>query len=217
MPSCPGWTATDVLVHVGQVYEHKILCMTLGREPDPEQRTAVPQNASALHTWFVGHRDTLLEQLSRRGHAQPSHTWFPPDQSVGFWYRRMASETAVHRVDAELAAGTRTPVDPELAADGIDELIGFVVHDFGDSPALPEGAGRTVELQAGHHRWTLTLRPGGVDYAARGVAVDAVIHAPPEDLLLYLWNRDLDNVVVRTWGDPTALATLATRFGEETR
>ncbi|WP_068005470.1 maleylpyruvate isomerase N-terminal domain-containing protein [Nocardia pseudobrasiliensis] len=32
-PSCPGWTASTVLSHVGQVYEHKNLCMVLGREP----------------------------------------------------------------------------------------------------------------------------------------------------------------------------------------
>lgn len=215
--TCPGWTATDLVGHVGQVYEHKTLCMTLGHQPRANQRISPPKQSPALSTWFIEQRDTLLEQLTERGPTQATSTWFPPDQSVGFWYRRMALETAVHRVDAELATGTRTPVDPELAIDGIDELVGFLVHDFGDSPPITEGAGRTIRLQSGQHRWTLTLRTDGVDRAADDSDVDGGMKAAPQDLLLHLWNRDRDNLTVQTWGDPTALVTLATRFAAETQ
>src|SRR5439155_8923348 len=57
--------------------------------------------------------------------APGSHaaTWFRPDQSVGFWIRRMAQETVVHRRDAELALGDPTPAAPDLAVDGIAELL----------------------------------------------------------------------------------------------
>ena len=38
---------------------------------------------------------------------------------MGFVIRRMAQETAIHRWDAESAAGTVTPVESTLASDGI--------------------------------------------------------------------------------------------------
>ena len=38
--------------------------------------------------------------------------------------RRMAHETAIHRADAESTAGPITPLDPGLAADGVDEVLG---------------------------------------------------------------------------------------------
>lgn len=42
---------------------------------------------------------------------------------LAFWIRRMAHETAVHRVDAAQAVGERWRVDPELAADGVAEAL----------------------------------------------------------------------------------------------
>ena len=48
----------------------------------------------------------------------------------GFWARRQCHETTMHAVDALAASLGRAPrpdevwVDPELAGDGIDELLG---------------------------------------------------------------------------------------------
>jgi uncharacterized protein (TIGR03083 family) len=202
--------------HVGEVYEHKVLCMELGREPDASERTVQPQDDFEAGTWFIAQRDALLDQLTVRGPLQASPNWLPPDQSVGFWYRRMALETAVHRVDTELAVGTRSDIDPELAADGVDELVGFLTYDFEDSPAIVEGADRIVELRCGQRRWAVTLRTDGVVRAAEGDVADATVKGQPGDLLLYLWNRDRDGVAVLTWGDPAALAVLIARLEEET-
>ncbi|MFG1794831.1 maleylpyruvate isomerase family mycothiol-dependent enzyme [Nocardia sp. NPDC049149] len=213
---CPGWTAADLVRHVGQVYEHKVLCMKLDREPTGEERTPAPQE-SLLGAWFIAQRATLLEQLAAHGPQQPTHTRFPPDQSVGFWYRRMALETVVHRVDAQLATGARTEIDPDLAADGVDELVGFVTYDFGDTPVLEEGAGRTVELRCAHHRWAVTLQSDGVDRAAGDAAAHSGLQGEPSDLLLYLWNRDRDRVAVSAWGDAATLTAFGTRLEAETQ
>jgi len=35
----------------------------------------------------------------------------------------MMQETVIHRADVESATGTPSPVDPEVAVDGIDELL----------------------------------------------------------------------------------------------
>src|SRR6476469_10535463 len=35
VPTCPGWSASDLVRHVAQVYEHKIASTELQRVPDP--------------------------------------------------------------------------------------------------------------------------------------------------------------------------------------
>src|SRR6204780_1534249 len=42
---------------------------------------------------------------------------------LAFWARRQAHEPAIHRADAESAAGDVTPFPAVFAADGIDELL----------------------------------------------------------------------------------------------
>ncbi|MFF4410988.1 maleylpyruvate isomerase family mycothiol-dependent enzyme [Streptosporangium sp. NPDC001559] len=217
VPSCPGWTGRDLLHHVGGVYDHKVLCMRLGRDPQEAERAPLPGDA-ALRDWFLSQRETLLDQLVMRGPGAPSHTWFPPDQTVGFWYRRMAHETVVHRIDAELIDGGQTPVDPELAADGVDELLGFVTHDFDGRSEQEQGVGRTVALGCGGREWALTLRADRAVWAEEGATPDARIDGEPEDLLLHLWNRrKAGGNSLRSSGDVDALAGLWARLQEETQ
>ena len=33
VPTCPGWTVRDALVHTGSVFSHKVVCMRSGRVP----------------------------------------------------------------------------------------------------------------------------------------------------------------------------------------
>ena len=35
VPSCPGWTVANLVVHVAQVYLHKAAIMRTGEEPQP--------------------------------------------------------------------------------------------------------------------------------------------------------------------------------------
>ncbi|MEV8632868.1 maleylpyruvate isomerase family mycothiol-dependent enzyme [Streptosporangium sp. NPDC051023] len=218
VPSCPGWTNHDLLRHVGEVYDHKILCMRLGRAPEKAERAPHAADAAALPAWFVSLRDALLDQLVVRGPGATSHTWFPPDQTVGFWYRRMAHETAVHRVDAELACGQETPIDAELAVDGVDELLGFLTHDFGDRTEQHQGVDRTVALGCGGRQWAVTLRKDHVERAPEGAVPDARIDGEPGDLLLHLWGRrQADKGSLTSSGDVAALGGLWVRLREETQ
>ena len=54
----------------------------------------------------------LMEEFTRRNPEDFSRTWYDPDQTVGFWIRRMAQETVIHRIDAELAADPPSPPSP---------------------------------------------------------------------------------------------------------
>ena len=65
--------------------------------------------ASAIELIDDAYRQ-LAQEFAARDPADPSGTWYGPDQTVGFWIRRMAQETVIHRIDAEL--GAREQVTP---------------------------------------------------------------------------------------------------------
>ena len=79
----------------------------------------------------------------------------------------MAHETAVHRVDAEHAAGREHRLAPELAADGIDEFLEFFFPlAAADAPPL---AG-SVHLHCTDADGEWTVRPDATTAATRSPA-----------------------------------------------
>ncbi len=53
----------------------------------------------------------------------PAWNWAPQAKSAGFWHRRMAHETAIHRWDAQIAIGRGEPIEGRLAGDGVSEVL----------------------------------------------------------------------------------------------
>lgn len=189
VPSCPGWTVGDVVAHTAEVYAHKLECTRLGREPDPWPPEGVAEQDRLDALDAAAGR--LLQLFDAASPEDPSHTWWPPDQTVGFWMRRMALETAVHRLDAELGHGVPTPVDAALALDGIDELL--VMMLAGDDWAehgteVPVDA--AVRVTTAGRSWTVQLSAEAVtvDRSAQGV-VAVEVSGEPSPLYLWLWGR----------------------------
>jgi uncharacterized protein (TIGR03083 family) len=216
VPTCPGWTVADAVRHTAEVYLNKVECMRLGREPDvwpPELPGDDPVGA-----FRVG-LEELLTELQTRGPEAPSYTWFPDEQTVGFWYRRMAQETAVHRFDVESAIGDIGPVVDDLAVDGIDEVLRvFLGYDMTGVPAEAWGdvdpraeVGRTMLVRCGAESWRLTLTPARVEVASSPAAADVTVTGEPSELLLWLWGRRPDTAV-RVEGDASVLAAVRGRL-----
>ena len=209
VPSCPGWTVSTVVSHVAEVYEHKITCTALGRAPDPWP-PEWPADRDPIE-WLRDAHGRLLEMFAKSGPDTPSATWWPPDQTVGFWARRMAQETAVHRIDAELAIGTPTPVDAELAVDGVDEvLVVMLAGDWSDDPS-DVATGQRVAISAGGRTWGVTLEKESVSVTEDPGAEDAALGGDPSDVLLWLWGRQSDERVTRS-GDEEAIRLLRARL-----
>lgn len=192
VPSCPEWSVRDLVRHTAQVYEHKIACIRLGgARPDPWP-PAWPPDAETLD-WFDDAHRRVLDVLRTTDPAAPSWTWLPEDQTAGFWVRRMALETAVHRVDAELAVGSPTPVDRELAVDGIDELLLLMLAGDWTGDEQPDLTG-TVAVVTPDRRWTVRMAEDRVD-VDESEAADATVSAEPSPMLLWLYGRAGDDVV----------------------
>jgi len=209
VPSCPGWTVTDLVTHMAEVYEHKIACTALGDFPKPWP-PEWPADRDPIE-WFEDAHGRLLEMFERSGPTTPSKTWWPPDQTVGFWARRMAQETAVHRVDAELAIGKPTPVNTDLAVDGVDEVLErMLAGDWSDDPD-DAATGQRVAISTGGKRWDVVLERETVGIDDEGGAADATLAGDPADVLLWLWGRASDDRVLRS-GDEDAIRLLRSRL-----
>jgi uncharacterized protein (TIGR03083 family) len=217
VPSCPGWTVADLATHVGETYLHKVAVMRDGKWPDPwppEDLTG----AAPLAVLDRGYRAVTAE-FAARSPDDPSLTWYGPEQTVGFWIRRMAQETVVHRMDAQLAAGEPlTPAPDDLAIDGVDEALKrFLEYGAAEWPeeyatveghlAGAEGAG-TVVVSAGPASWTVRPTPTSVSVTDGGdEAARAVVSAAPDATLAWLWGRAGDDAITVT-GNPAWAAYL---------
>ncbi|CAL9353748.1 maleylpyruvate isomerase family mycothiol-dependent enzyme [Streptomyces sp. enrichment culture] len=218
VPTCPGWTVADLTRHVGEVYLHKTAAMRDGAEPEPwpPREFADEAPTALLDRGYTA----LRAEFATRAPEDPAGTWYGPDQSVGFWIRRMAQETVVHRIDAELATGAPvTAVPDDLAVDGVDELLkvfaGYAVAEWGEyfTEILDGSPGHTFLVRAGDEAaWRVRTGPGEftvTDGAGDGRA-DVTLSGSPEDVLRSLWNRagaDGDRGVT-VEGDPRAVAEL---------
>jgi uncharacterized protein (TIGR03083 family) len=186
IPSCPDWDVAELLAHLGRVYRWAAACVEANAPVSPRDLPSPPARDERV-AWVEDGATRILEVLDRPA-ADPAWTW-SPDGTVGFWQRRQAHETAIHRVDAELASGSPTPVPPELAVDGIDEWLELLPNRFGAPPVT--GAGETVHVHCtdGDGEWLLRLTPDGLEVEAIHAKGDVAVRGPASDLLLVLLRR----------------------------
>ncbi|HEV2889448.1 MAG TPA: maleylpyruvate isomerase family mycothiol-dependent enzyme [Frankiaceae bacterium] len=206
VPTCPGWTVRDAVSHTAQVYEHKLACIALGG-PKPEPWPPAWPDRDPLD-WYADAHARLVATLTTTDPAAPSHTWWPDDQTAGFWVRRMAQETAVHRADVESAFGDVTPIDAELAVDGVDEVLTMMLADDWSDLPQPDLNG-TASVETGGRRWHVAMTTDDVAVAESDGPAEATVSGEPSDVLLWLWGRAPDGAV-RIDGDAGA----ARRFRE---
>ncbi len=163
----------------------------------------------------------LTAVLSVADPADRVHTWHQPDQTVGFWIRRMAHETLIHRIDAELGHGTPGPVDPLLGADGIDEILSIFMPGWPDWAEVMRSE-VVVGLESEERKWRVrflswsgTSPNSGREIADRpGIELDAgtdrpaaMVRGPGNALDLFLWGRgSADGLIVE--GHPSVLLYL---------
>jgi uncharacterized protein (TIGR03083 family) len=201
VPSCPGWTVKDLVVHDGLVqrWATEIVRTKSTERPGFGDRPAIPDDE--LTRWYRDGAVALAAELTRADPATPVWT-FGADQTVAFWLRRQAQETAVHRWDAENAAGDLSPLSPKLAVDGIDEWLGFLVA----RGASLSGQGETIHLHCTDTEgvWLITRAPDGVTVERAHAKGDVAARGTASDLDLYLWGR-VPAGALEVFGDPALL------------
>ena len=223
VPSAPGWRVRDLLTHTGRVHRWAASYVRHGYDrPRPlegDGELAAPDDE--LLDWFLAGHAALLDTLASADPAGTSWTlWKGAPSAREFWGRRQAHETAVHRVDAELAlaaadggpvaGGGLIEVAAEFAADGLDELLaGFIALRSRTlvSPVPVTLAVRCGDVDAG---WTVRIGPDSRAVTRAAEPADCVLVAPAADLYPLLWNRAAADELrqagrLRVDGDPAVL------------
>jgi uncharacterized protein (TIGR03083 family) len=208
VPSCPDWTTSDLVYHVGDVY-WTWRAVVEGRRAEGSTGEFAPRPTDAeLVDWATQEAQQLAHLLANTDPHTRVWTW-APQKDVAFVQRRMAQETAVHRVDAEIAAGFRRPIAPDLAADGIDEFLEFFLPD---EPEALVGPGESVHLHAtdSGDEWLVRVGDGTVTAEREHAKGDVAARAAVSDLLLLLWRR-VAPADVEVLGDGAALERFVAR------
>ena len=177
VPSCPGWSMTELVLHLG--YVHRLIARVVS-----ERVRAVP--AFGDLPWLglsAEHEGWLRELLARRdaglAAAEPPARrplpaalvdWFAAgaaelerqflitsadepvwtwgaSQTVGFWQRMQAIEAAIHRWDAENAVGRPTPMEAELAVDAIVQTFEVMAPMRRARSQAPPGSGERLRFR----------------------------------------------------------------------
>ena len=210
VPTCPGWTMRDLVVHQGLV--HRWAAATVRREQPRADEDVEAEAADAIDLleWLDEGMVELLNALAGAPEQWEAPFFLqdaPPVRQA--WARRQCHETTIHGVDAMAARLGRAPrpdqvwFSPGLARDGIDELLlGFAPRrryavTYRDAVRL------SVATDDGLGAWTVSLGPDGTT-ATTGADVTAGTRVSGTARGVYagLWNRGSGYNVE---GDPAPL------------
>ncbi|MGO9083109.1 MAG: maleylpyruvate isomerase family mycothiol-dependent enzyme [Streptosporangiaceae bacterium] len=207
VPSCPAWTADDLLWHLAWVQSwwaaivRDNLTGPDARQLQPER----PPSRSGLLEFYQQAGQDLRLALGAVSADTPAWTW-SDDHTVGFIRRKQAHEALIHRIDAEVTAGNRTAMDASLSADGVDEVLRVMYSGMPEWGSFVPEPPNTLRIQATDtgDTWLITLGrftgtdPEGTCYdepdfqvAGRdsGQPASALISGSAADLDCWLWHR----------------------------
>ena len=221
VPSCPDWTLRQLATHVGRAHRWAAeIVATRSAEFIPFRAVPngrLPDDPIRHVGWLSEGAERLVAALREAG-TDP--VWaFGRLRPASFWARRMAHETAVHRADAEIAAGRAPVIDAGIAVDGIDEWLTLEnqqsedLLDGGQDSRLgaladgellhihatDEGLGETGE-------WLVRSTGDRITVTRGHSKGDAAIRGPASALLLVLVRRLApDDAPVQIIGDRAVL------------
>jgi uncharacterized protein (TIGR03083 family) len=217
VPSCPGWDVAKLALHVGLAHVWAGEQVRRGTS-DPLAWSDLPRAPAGRDrlVWLEEATGRLCDALAASDPDAPAGAWLGVEVHAGFWSRRMAHETAVHRVDAEGALGREPALPQDLAADGVDELASVILPRLLAAPrergSLPSGslclfatdAGAAWRMEVGEGA-SLRLERAGSDGELE--SADATLRGTASTLDLWAWGRvgtgslslEGDAEVVQAW------------------
>ncbi|GAB3244745.1 maleylpyruvate isomerase family mycothiol-dependent enzyme [Nocardioides dilutus] len=204
VPTCPDWTLRDLVAHQGMVHRWAA-ALVRGERPDDADVAAFETEGRAsgdLAGWL---REGALE-VARAVTQAPADLVAPvflndAPPPRAFWARRQCHETTIHAVDALSASLGRPPrpdetwIDPVVALDGIDELLGGFLARPRSRLRCEEEALLVVAPDDAPEWWEVALGPDPAVVSRHLAAYDAAVDPDWEvtgsavELYLRLWNR----------------------------
>lgn len=191
VPACPGWTVETVINHLtfglGRGYPHALRagadCSDHEAFLDLEFPTTMPTGAEALSVFCLTMAD-CIEVFARTDPSTPCYTYEGPGVA-GFWFRRAAIETTLHRMDVVEALSVD---DRPLAGDRLDDAIAESVEFALPLAARWSGSSaQAVRINVSDSERSFVVGDGDVraEITGEGAA-----------LLAALWGRSTDQLEI---------------------
>lgn len=232
--TCPGWSMTDLVRHVGgnlrSVEAAVRTGVSIDDPADPAARVsgvtgpadAGHDDPAALATWLVRSAEMFAGTLRDAGPGTETQVW-AVQANAGFWARRAAHDAVIHRADAASTIGVGYALAPEVAADAIDELLELFSDPeaVASSPRLAElrGPGKSIHLHATDiasadaagpaertAEWLIEFGADGFTWRHDHRKATVALRGPLTDVLLVFYRRlSADSDRVEVLGDAALL------------
>ena len=214
IPTCPEWTLRQLVTHIGRAHRWAAeITRTRSKTFIPFREVPdgkLPDDRAEQCAWLHAGAARIVNAVRE---ANSDLVWsFTGQVPAGFWIRRMAHETLVHRADAQLASGEEPEpgVAAEVAADAIDEWLMLLAGGLGNADerttVLPAGAGLHIHATddglGGRGEWMIRHDAGGLTVEPGHGKGDAALTGPAVSLLLVLMRRrPVSDPAVTVYGD----------------
>jgi uncharacterized protein (TIGR03083 family) len=163
---CPGWDMQRLVSHTAKVFQRTAVVVEEGlMEPPANDRFTQFAKDEAIFDQFAEVLDDLVDTLGNAVPNAPSWNFTGEDLTNAFWVRRMVNEAAVHRWDAQHAAGSTEGFAPELAAS-------FHFH--------------CTDTEG---EWLTTFTAGSPVTIREHAKGQLAVRGPASSLCLWAWNR----------------------------
>jgi uncharacterized protein (TIGR03083 family) len=204
VPTCPDWTVRRLIGHQGMVHRWAA-ALVRGERPDDRAVAAFEAGGQATGDLVGWLRDGALE-VARAVTEAPDDLVAPvflhdAPEPRAFWARRQCHETTIHAVDAMSASLGRPPdpdetwIDPVVALDGVDELLGGFLTRPRSRLRCEEEALLVVVPDDATEWWEVSLGPRPAVVTRHLTAYDEAADPDWEvtgtavEVYLRLWNR----------------------------
>lgn len=198
VPTCPGWSVRDLVVHTSVVHRWGASHL---RAETPRTEANWGREASEVDDLLDWFDDGMVELLNTvvATDADAEVWFFLPNgpRPRDAWLRRQVHETTIHGVDAMAARLGRTPRSDEtrvpdwLGLDGLDELLVGMAGHPRRALGAAHGTRMLVAPSDADRAWLLTIgaERTRIERVEGGVAHDARLTGTARALYLALWNR----------------------------
>ena len=200
IPTCPEWTLTDLVDHVGSTQRWVSRLVSEGIS-DPGTAFSIgwesaPADPSAWGSWLLDGAHRVEAVFTA---ATDDRVVFDPSgggDGVAFWYQRVFGEISVHRIDAAFALDRDYRIDPTLAVAAIEDWLanmassGWAANVPGFADAM-RGNGQTIAWvpDDADQAWLLRRTEAPLVLTHDRGDADVTIHGPARELLQIVSRR----------------------------
>ncbi len=205
VPTCPGWTVTDLAKHLGET-QNWVSEIIERRIADPTQlpteMAAMPSDPANWPAWLRDSGARAAAAFSDEALEAPVFNAAADERTGGeFWLSSLLNESVIHGADAAFAAGRDIDVDADIAADLITNHLAMLTSPTWaaqrpESAGALRGAGETLHWRATDEpdlgeagEWFIERGPDGASWEARSGEANVSVSGPAKSLLLILTRR----------------------------